>query len=89
MAVLLSHGLPPLSSVTSPDFGGRSMRAAICGDCDPAFHLLQCEKSFSLLVADGHLPGYVFLHSRDYRHTGIEEDEEHDETADEGSEYDV
>ncbi len=29
------------------------------------------------------------LHSRDYRHAGIEEDEEHDETRHEGPEYDT
>jgi hypothetical protein len=33
--------------------------------------------------------GHVFLHSRDYRHVGIEEDEEHDETAHEGPEYNM
>ncbi len=33
--------------------------------------------------------GYVFLHSRDYRHAGIEEDEEHDETAHKGPKYDT
>jgi len=31
----------------------------------------------------------LFLHSRDYRHAGIEKDEEHDETAHEGPEYDM
>jgi hypothetical protein len=27
-----------------------SMRAAICGDCDPAFHLLRCKKNSALQI---------------------------------------
>ena len=38
-------------------------------------------KCRTLPAADAHPRGHVFLHSRDYRHAGIEGDEEHDSTA--------
>jgi hypothetical protein len=36
-------------SVTLPVIGDRSMRAAICGDCDPAFYLLRCNKNSGIV----------------------------------------
>jgi hypothetical protein len=35
------------------------------------------------------LPIYGCLNTRDNRHAGIEQDEQHDESADESREYDV
>ncbi len=43
----------------------------------------------TLPAADAHPRGHVFLHSRDYRHAGIEEDQEYDQTAHESPEYNV
>jgi len=47
-----------------------------------------CEARDSVVVLAA-IQGSLFLHSRDDRHAGIEQDEEHDETADESPENNV
>jgi len=71
----------------SEEFAGRSPLALVAPEPRHAHRRAQFP-GLCLLLA-GTRVGASSLHSRNYRHADIEEDEEHDETAHEGPEYDM